>query len=373
MAARKGASHVARSAAPQQTMPPAPKSLAAVFFEDTIEAADLAARRGFGWTEKTYLIGGRGLRIKFGSAALEWRLGRALAHLEIAAPSEPALTIFAWDSGTSRLPPLQTGWLADAYGKYGEISGFNDARFHTATRLDPVIFRMLDRDRKRAIYWTPSADDLPEHETAAPMRPLLHEWLQGDGALPLHSGAVGFPGGGILLAGRGGAGKSHAALACLLSPLLYASDDFCVLSSGSEWLAHSMYSTGKVGSGDLARFPHLVPFIGNPERRPDAKAVFFLHEHFPSRLIRTFPLRAIVLPRVCPDEPSAILPASRGAAHKAIAIGTMEMARNQAALTFSKVARLVNDLPSFELRMGIRIEAVPALISDLLARTPATA
>jgi hypothetical protein len=35
-------------------------------------------------------------------------------------------------------------------------------------------------------------------------------------------------------------------------------------------------------------------------------------------------------------------------------------------------ARLVNDLPCFELRMGNRIEAIPALIGDLLARLPAS-
>jgi hypothetical protein len=354
-------------------MPHARQRSPAVFFDDAIEAVDLAARRGAPWAERYYLVGGRSLRIVFGSAALQRCIGRALAHLEMAAQSEPALTVFAWDSATSRLPPLQPGWLPDAYGDYGEIAGFNDARFHSATQSGPVIFRMLDRERKRAIYWTPSADDLPDNERAAPMRPLLHEWLPGAGALPLHGGAVVFPEGGILLVGRGGAGKSNAALTCLRSPLLYASDDFCALSSGSEWLAHSMYSTGKVGTRDLARFPHLLPFIANPERTADEKAVFFLNEHFPSQLIRAFPVRAIVLPHVCPDEPSAIVPVSRAAAHKAIAISTSAMTPNNTALTFSMAARLVNELPCFELRMGNRIEVVPALIGDLLARLPAAA
>jgi hypothetical protein len=352
-------------------MPHAHQRSPAVFFDDAIEAVDLAARRGAPWTQRYYLVAGRSLRIVFGSAAIQRCIGRALAHLEMAAQSEPALTVFAWDSATSRLPPLQPGWLADAYGDYGEIAGFNDARFHSATQFDPVIFRMLDRERKRATYWTPSADDLPDTVRAAPMWPLLQEWLRGGAILPLHGGAVGFPGGAIVLVGRGGVGKSNAALACLRSPLLYASDDFCALSRGSEWLAHSVYSTGKVGTDDLVRFQHLVPFISNPERGVDEKAVFFLNEHFPSKLIRAFPVRAIVLPRVCPDEPSAIVPVSRVAAHKATAISSMAMAPNHAALTFSKVAELVNDLPCFELRMGNRIEAVPALIGDLLARLPA--
>jgi hypothetical protein len=353
-------------------MPHARQRSPAVFFDDAIEALDLAARRSVAWTQMYYLVGGRPLRIVFGSAALQRGIGRALAHLEMAAQSEPALTVFAWDSATSRLPPLQAGWPADAYGDDGEIAGFNDTRFHSVTQFEPLIFRMLDRERKRAIYWTPSANDLPDYERAAPLRSLLHEWLPGAGGLPLHGGAVGFPGGGILLVGSGGAGKSNAALACLRSPLLYASDDFCALSSGSEWLAHSMYSTGKLGSGDLVRFQHLVPFISNPQRSADEKAIFFLNEHFPSQLIRAFPVRAIVLPRVCPDEPSAIVPVSRAAAHKAIAISTSKMAPNHTALTFSMAARLVNDLPCFELRMGNRIEAIPALIGDLLARLPAS-
>ena len=79
------------------------------------------------------------------------------------------------------------------------------------------------------------------------------------------------------------------------------------------------------------------------------------------------------MPRVCPDEPSAIVPVSRAAAHKAIAISTIAMTRNHAALTFSMATRLVTDLPCFELRMGNRIESVPGLIGDLLARLAATA
>jgi hypothetical protein len=351
-------------------MPHTRQRTPAVFFDDALEAVDLAAR-GSAWAKRHYLVGGRTLQIVFGSAALQRCIGRALAHLETAAQSKPDLTVFAWDSATSRLPPLKPGWPANAYGDFGEIAGFNNARFHCATQSGPVIFRMLDRERKRAIYWSPSADDLPDYECAAPMRSLLHEWLPGDGALPLHGGAVGFPGGGILLVGSGGVGKSNAAMACLQSPLLYASDDFCALSYDAEWLVHSLYSTGKLGSGDLARFQHLVPFISNPERSADEKAVFFLNEHFPSRLIRAFPVRAIVLPRVCPDEPSAMVPVSRAAAHKAIAISTSAMTPNHTALTFSMATRLVTDLPCFELRMGNRIEAAPALIGDLLARLPA--
>src|ERR1700733_10812871 len=48
----------------------------------------------------------------------------------------------------------------------------------------------------------------------------------------------------------------------------------------------------------------------SPIRHAAEKAVFFLQERFWVRLARAFPLHAIFLPRVCPDEPGGVAPAS---------------------------------------------------------------
>src|ERR1700759_2524752 len=162
-------------------------------------------------------------------------LHSATSHLRIADTPQADLTISAWDSAMTGSPPLVPGWARDAYGRHGFIDGFNDHRFHTALQMDPVIFRMIDMAKGQALYWTPSATEFPYWEFGAPLRPLLHEWLRRKGLLAVHGGAVGFEGGGVLLAGSGGSGKSNVALACLASDLLYASDDFCCVSRAGGW------------------------------------------------------------------------------------------------------------------------------------------
>lgn len=334
------------------------------------EALDSFARlaRAGGTASHDYLVAGLRLRIDVAKGLNEQSSCRALAHLEIPAGEEPDLAVSIWDSDSTGLAPLKPAWTAEDYGRYGAIAGFNSPRYHTAVQFEPIILRMLDRDARRAIYWTRAARALPHWEIGAPLRPLLHEWLRGRGRLPVHGGAVGYPQGGVFLAGAGGSGKSNLALASLHTDLLYAGDDFCVLTDEPEWRAHSLYCTGKVGGGDLARHPRLVPHVSNPGALDREKALFFLREFLPEKLIRTMPVRAIVLPRVVGSGASEVIPAGGAAAQRAIAMSTIELSRWTGATTFAEVARLVRAAPCFFLHVGEDPDEGPALISRLLER-----
>jgi hypothetical protein len=265
-------------------------------------------------------------------------------------------------------------WNNEAYGRGGLIDRFNDERFHSAVQIGPTIFRMIDFEQRRAIYWTPDAAQMPYWEIGAPLRPLLHEWFQRQGFFPVHGGAVGFENGGVLLAGAGGRGKSNVALSCLAGDLLYASDDFCLLSASPHWTAHSLYCTGKIAPADRIRHPHLRNLESNPEQLGEEKALYFLHRHFPEKLIGSMPLRAIVMPRVIGAGRSQLIPASTADAQKAIAMSTIELSRWTAAETFAKTAALVRSLPCFELHVGgdIATDVPPllgAFIRDLTPRS----
>jgi hypothetical protein len=317
---------------------------------------------------RDFLVADLKLRIKVAKGLFEQSICRPFMHLAVPSFEQPDLTVSAWDSESSGLSELRLPWTPADYKRYGVVSGFNDSRYHTAVQFDPIIVRLLDRRARRAVYWMQAVRELPPWEIGAPLRPLLHEWLLSRGKLPVHGGAVGYRHGGVFLAGSGGSGKSNVALGCLNSDLLYAADDFCVLTDEPEWRIHSLYCSGKIAGGDLPRHPHLAGHVSNADALDSEKALFFVHESFPEKIIRTMPLRAIVMPQVMGFGRSEIMPATAAGAQLAVAMSTIELSPWTVVSTFSQVARFVRALPCFTLRIGEDSSAVPSLIATLLSR-----
>jgi hypothetical protein len=339
---------------------------AEIFYDSAFRRFDELAASSGAILQQHISLAGRIVRIEISAGAMERAVMPALAHLIVPEVAEPDLVLCVWDSESTGAPPMSPGWGPEDYRREGYISGFNDARFHTGMQFEPIILRMIDMERRRAMYWTADALQLPYWEIGAPLRPLLHEWLQRVGMVAIHGGAVGRADGGVFLAGAGGQGKSNVALACLNSDLLYASDDFCFLSQSPEWTAHSLYCTGKMAAGDLVRHPYLRGVESNPDRLDREKALFFLNEKFADRLIRQMPLRAIVLPRVIAQGPSKIVPVASTIAHKAIAMSTIELSRWTGGHTLRKVSELLRERPCYELCVGASIDEVPPLLDELL-------
>ena len=79
----------------------------------------------------------------------------------------------------------------------------------------------------------------------------------------------------MLLAGKGGSGKSTTALVCLHSSLVYAGDDYCLLATDDGPYVFSLYSTGKLNPDDVYRFSDLAPLNKNRDHLDSKKALFF--------------------------------------------------------------------------------------------------
>lgn len=350
-------------------MPPASDSdpLPAQYLDRTLRCFMTIAANG-STSSHDLSLADRTLRLEVSKGAMEKALIPALAHLVAPSNARPDLTIYAWDSAGTGTPPLSPGWSGERYQRDGLISGFNDTRFHTAVQHDPLVVRMFDLERKVGLYWAQSASRIPVSDLGAPMRPMLHEWLSRIGFLAVHGGAVGFEHGGVFLAGVGGRGKSNIALACLRSDMRYASDDFCFLSrTQSGWNANSLFCSGKIAAGDLIRHPHLRDMEVNPNPQAGEKALFLLNQSFAERLIRSIPLKAIVLPRVIGSGPSSILPLKPAIAYREITISTIQMSRQTGRDSMPQVAELVQSLPCYEIQVGGSIADVPPLLTQLLS------
>jgi hypothetical protein len=144
-------------------------------------------------------------------------------------------------------------------------------------------------------YWIQDAacDHWPER--AAPLSPILGGWLANHDVQLVHAGAVGTESGCVLLVGSAGAGKSHAALACLQDGLDYLGDDTCLLDSSDPPKVYSVYSSAQARPFTLRSVPMLRQMVSNPDRHPDEKALILLAEHIPGSLVCEAPLRAIAV------------------------------------------------------------------------------
>ena len=73
---------------------------------------------------------------------------------------------------------------------------------------------------------TASSERLSLYERGKPFRVLLSVWLHDRGVQVVHAALVARGDRGVLLPGRGGAGKTTSALTCLLAGFRYLGDDY---------------------------------------------------------------------------------------------------------------------------------------------------
>jgi hypothetical protein len=339
----------------------------AVEFFDAASRAFRRAGTRVGVREHDLSVAGERVRLRFAGEALEPLLAPALEHLRM--PREPAantaLTISFFDSASTGEPMPAPAWGPLDYGAKGEITGFNDDRIRVTYQPGVDILNMYDAARRVALYWVAAPGVVPWWESSFPLRTILHWWAAPSALQPVHAGAVGFGGRGVLVAGNSGAGKSTTTLACLEAGLDYAGDDFVLVDVESS-LVHSLYGTAKLEPGNLERFPALAPLIANAERLEAEKAMVFLREHRPDRLVSTLRLEAIVLTSVTGRRDSGLEVTSPAAVLRVLAPTTSFHLPGYRREVFAKASALARSLPCYRLDAGTDLEQLAATVARLV-------
>jgi hypothetical protein len=336
-----------------------------------VQVASLFAQAAdrVGCVERRYAIAGEEITMRFAGEEMLARLSASFSHLESGASGTPSLTVHVWESASSGVeaPPMPGERIeADEDGPfyYYERDGVQAmSRWGTLS--------VLNADSAEAWFWAPAAAEIVSWDWAVPFRAILHWWLGRRGVLQVHGGAVGIPDGGALLVGRGGSGKSTAALACLTAGLRYAGDDFVAISTRPDPQVHSLYGSGKVEPGHLMRFRDLVKAVSNPDPGPREKSIVFVEHAHPGAAIHGFPLRAVVVPRVVARSPETrLLPTPAPAALAALAPSTLFLLHPSTPEVLAEMAALVRSVPCFSLELGSDIDRIPDAIVELLQAAP---
>jgi hypothetical protein len=330
-----------------------------------------------GAVERFYKIGSYTLCLRFAGAGLMPQLAPALSHLEIESTAHPDLTICLWDSASTRTRlPLLIGSLIEQVqrnwqeylGPRRELKAYDGDRIRTHFHLGPNILSVLDRQQNLACYWIDDAQDIPYWEQGSPVQTILNLWMSDRQHQYVHAGAVGTPAGGVLLAGKGGAGKSSTALACIDSPLIYASDDYCLVTADPQPYVYSLYNTAKLkGQADLERFPKLAHMVDNLDRLELEKAMLFLHQHHPEKISRGFPIKAVLLPQVTGKLDTHLSPTTAGNALRALAPSTIFQLAGSGQTAFRMMSSLVKQVPCYTLELGTDMAQIPDAILRLLS------
>lgn len=338
------------------------------FFNAVYAAYEKAEIASGGSIEHFYCIGNFTVRLCFAGPALLPYMTSALAHLAIEPIPDPTLTICLWDSTSTHTLMPPPPWQADDYRERGEIRGFNNERIHTTFQVGPNALSILDAERNLAIYWVKTTKQIPYWETGSPLRTIFHVWMSQQGVQLIHAGAVGVPSGGVLLVGKGGSGKSTTALSCLNSELFYASDDYCLLAPEPTPTVFSIYSTGKKNADDVQRLPFLTSLISNRDRLDSEKALYFLNEHFPKKILPSFPLRAILIPQVTGQTETTLKAASPAAGLSALAPSTIFQLSGAGRTAFQGMGKIIKQLPCYYLNLGTDVAQIPDVILGLLTK-----
>jgi hypothetical protein len=329
-------------------------------FED-LQAQYARAERVSGLHEWFGELAGRTIRLRAASPALLERLTPALAHLEVP-PGPPDFTVCCWDQPL-QLPP----WLLQREAAFesalsSEVWRESMRGTDGSTLLYEIgVSRTLSCCRgAAALYWVDDAARMPDWHVTSPLQFILSWWAGGLDLQYVHSAAVGTEGGALLLAGPSGSGKSTTALTCLGSALQYLGDDYCLVDLASMSV-HSLYASAKLV--DLERFPQLTAWA-DPVRGP--KVCLNVYRHSPQSMLRSAPLRAVVIPRVVGGRDSVLRPLGQSRALLALAPSTLLQLTGSDQASFQRLSRLIRSVPCYQLELGTQTRQLVPLLQGLL-------
>lgn len=316
-------------------------------------------------------VAGYHVRLQCAGASLTPALLPALQHLSPpAAPAhaEPDVTLQVWDTTSTGVvlpaPPFTHG----DYKRYGHRAVAYAGSVALMHAPSAGMLFAYDRSVHQGVFCAADAERLSIYERAAPLQTLFHWALVDFGWHIVHAAAVGGPQGGVLLVGKTGAGKSTTALSCLgQGNIRLLSDDKCLVRMDPTPQAVALFSSGKLKSDMLEWLPHFRPMLSGWDDNSKAdKGLVFLHPAFADSLIQTFPIKALVLPRVTGTARASVYPITPIQVFRELGPSTVIWLPGAEGENLHVAAEMVRRLPCYRIELATSPQANIGVIQDLL-------
>ncbi len=319
---------------------------------------------------RTFRIAGEVATVRVVGRALAAELLSPFAHLALVdagvdAQTHSMLRVDAWDQHATQV-------ACDAVPVDPEASNLGiviRSRNGRHVRLErPLSSMWLDLEGPRMIGWFADARLISIEERSKPFYRLLCLWLAARGITMIHSGAIKRNGKGVLLTGKGGAGKSTSVLSALLAGFEFVGDDYVGLRAtlGGPCTVSSLFSTCSIHIDRTSSFPSLRALMPPPNHTDEEKLVIRLGEAFRDRMVGATSISAILLPRLVAGSMPSLQPASRVDALRALAPSSILLMPNGSAEAFGAISNLVDSVPAYWLDLAGPIESVPSTIAAFI-------
>jgi hypothetical protein len=300
---------------------------------------------------KRFIIIGGTVLLTYSSDILEHSLFKAFEHLEIAGTdTDAAFTIYACDADVLDYDLPGYDWLSEISENKEEIVTYNSGDIHALFNPKIGIFSMFDNERNRGFYYLPKAGDIPFYERAAPMRMLLHWWCEKSGLVLAHAAAIGGDTSAVLLAGRGGTGKSTTAMLAARHGFKFLGDDYVILENNSGPVVHSAYNSVKFRWEMIKRVPEAGEFSLNSQN--DEKGYFFLRDNQPGSLMKSLPLKAVLLPVIAGNQKTSFDCLSQSRGLMGLAASSIFQMPGSGRQTLKTLAGILKDIPVYQMLLG---------------------
>lgn len=344
---------------------PATEQEQARFFAQLQEGYAAASARA-GEIVRDFRVAGTSVRLRFAGEALIPAIVPGLACPILGVQADPHCEICLWDSETTgvRLAPSPRPWRD--FTASGNIWGFDSLRYRSAYQWGEGSVSGMDRETRQAMFWVRSSKQLPPWVLAAPLRSILHWWMELNGRQLVHAAAVGYDGRAVLMPGRGGSGKSSTSLACLLGGLDFISDDYLALALDPEPRAYRLYSTAKLDPQNLNLYPELATRCRTVHQPGFDKVVLFLEDEYREQLRESLPLKLVLKPRFSGVPETTLGPVEPSEIERALASETLVHLPHAGVQTLEFLGRVSNEIPRAAIHLGTDRSRIPAAIQGAL-------
>ena len=195
-----------------------------------------------------------------------------------------------------------------------------------------------------------------DHEAGAepvlyghPMPEMFGLWAGNNAMLMLHSACVGVDGKGVLLAARGGGGKSTLAVSCLTGGFDFAGDDYILVSREGPLKAMPLYRTVALNPDMREKLDPDMPVLRIDEDRGGKLLLDASAYHFREEL----PVRAVVHPVIAGLEEPEIVPVKPGPVMvKLIHSTAQQLGVFRDPEPYRIMSRRLAGLPVYEIRLS---------------------
>jgi hypothetical protein len=346
---------------------PIPEPDQAAFFEGALSAA-LKAENVAGVICVPIDVAGCRIELRFANPRLRDDFLPALQHNVVLAGVAPRAVVHLWDGASSGVPMVGPPCSRQHFTDRGDIWGFNSRRYRAAFHFVECAVNVMDLESGQAVYWVQHTESMPYWAKASPLRTILQWILEREGLQLLHAAAVGGERGAVLIIGSGGVGKSTTALRALENGLKYIGDDYLAVRLDPIPTAISLYCTAKLNAEDIGKFPRLAPHVTNLPSEEGEKAVIQLYPSLGHQIERSMPLRAMLTPRVVPQNETDFEPVDTLKLRQAATFTTLSQLPYAGQKAQNFIEGLIDRLPGFTIRLGQDPAKVPAAILGLLAK-----